>query len=130
VRDGAILDLNWHIVTCRNFEGCIVLSGVGAQLFDGAVGGSDHENLRVTGTGHTVKNVTSLLAELNIVVSGDNNSLINVMAISGFFPAFQIAGNNNQLSDSIALCSQLANSACVAVSGESVHPTTGANPVP
>ena len=107
VRDGANLDLNGHIVSCNNIGPCILLSGVGAQLFDGVVGGSVHENVSLQGTGHTVENVTSGPADLSVRVIGDNNSLINVMASGGGNPALVILGNNNQLSDSIVQCGTL-----------------------
>ena len=120
VKDGAILDLNGHIVTCGRFStGCIRLTGVGAQLLDGAVRGAFHENLRIEGTGHTVKNVTSGGTDFNVGVIGDNNRLVNVMAVSGFNPAFSIVGNNNQLSDSIAQCFNLFFNGCIQVSGDS-----------
>src|SRR4051794_1050807 len=47
VRDHALLDLKGHIVRCRNFAGCVVLTGTGAQLLNGAVQGGVHEGLRL-----------------------------------------------------------------------------------
>jgi hypothetical protein len=121
VKDGAILDLNGHIVTC-NFPSlgpCVELSGAGAQLLDGAVRGTLHQALRINGTGHTVKNVTSSRpVDDNVVVLGDNNRLINVTATGVINPAFNILGNNNQLSDSIAQCFDLVFSGCINVSGD------------
>lgn len=126
VKDGAILNLNGHIVTCQipTFP-CIVLSGTGAQLHDGVVRGAVHENLFVIGTGHTVKNVTSVglpfparVTDGNVVVFGDNNRLINVVAQSIISSAFSILGNNNQLSDSIAQCADLTFGACIDIDGD------------
>jgi parallel beta-helix repeat protein len=105
VRDRAILDLKRHIVTCHNFERCIVLTGTGAQLLNGAVDGGAHASIVLEGNGgHIVKNVTSTLVDSNIHVLSDHNQLINVMAESVFMSAFLIAGNHNRLTDSIASC--------------------------
>jgi len=90
VRDGAILDLNGHIVTCGGIGACIALSGADAQLFDGAVLGNLHFALFTTGNGHTVKNVTCRLVDSNVLVTGDDNRLINVLARSLINPAFSI----------------------------------------
>jgi parallel beta-helix repeat protein len=121
VRDGAILDLNGHIVTCPLGFRCIVLAGTGAQLLNGAVQGSGgHEHIVLEGTGgHTVRNVTSTTVDHNIfVVQSDHNQLINVMASSVFNPAFNIAGNHNRLIDTIARCSGLFRGVgCITVSG-------------
>jgi hypothetical protein len=97
-----------------------MLSGVGVQLFDSVVRGALHENLRIEGNGHTVKNMTSGPADVDVVVIGDNNRLINVISRSAINPALSIFGNNNQLSDSIAQCGlQLfSGSGCINVSGD------------
>lgn len=119
VRDRAILDLKGHIVTCHNFARCIVLTGTGAQLLNGAVQGGLHESIHVEGNGgHIVKNVTSPLVDGNVaVVQSDHNQLINVMAESGFNPAFVIIGNHNRLTDNIAHCFRLDFGACIEVHG-------------
>jgi parallel beta-helix repeat protein len=123
VRDRAILDLKGHIVTCHNFAGCIVLTGTGAQLLNGAVQGGLHESIRVEGNGgHIVRNVTSLVVDGNVaVVESDHNQLINVMAESGISPAFIIIGNNNRLTNNIARCFSLAFDDCIQVSGNNNH---------
>ena len=122
VRDGAVLDLNGHIVTCRNLGPCMSLLGADTQVFDGVVGGALHVNLRVEGNGHTVRNVTSGVADGNVVVEGDNNHLINVWAGAGLpngvFGAIAITGDNNELINSIAPCSALGIGACVSVGGD------------
>jgi hypothetical protein len=106
VRDHATLDLKRHIVTCDNFGGCIVLTGTGAQLLNGAVQGGLHESIVLGGHGrHVVKDVTSMVVDANVLVlMSDNNQLINVMAESVFSPAFIIRGNHNRLTNSIAQC--------------------------
>ena len=121
VKDGAILDLNGHIVTCGPVTvECIALTGAGAQLLDGALRGGFHVGLAVRGIGgHTVKNVTSSTAlDDNVIVTSDNNRLINVMAAGVFAQAFAIHGNNNQLSDSIAQCFNLTFTSCINVIGD------------
>jgi len=119
VMNGAILDLNGHIVTC-NFFPCVVLSGAGAQLLNGTVLGGLHEGLVLEGTGgHTVKNVTSSRGlDGNVVVASDNNRLINVMARGTFLLgyAFLIGGDNNELIDSIAHCTNVSFG-CIRVEG-------------
>jgi len=120
VRDRAILDLKGHIVTCHNFTRCIVLTGTGAQLLNGAVQGGTHESIILEGNGrHIVKDVTSTLVDNNIIVRSDHNQLINVMAESLISPAFNIVGDNNRLTDNIALCSELFSilSGCILIGG-------------
>lgn len=120
VRDGAILDLNGHIVSCRLGLRCVVLTGTGAQLLNGAVQGStsEHESISLEGAGwHTVRNVTSTLVDANIQVRSDHNQLINVMAESANNSAFDIIGNHNRLTDSIARCIILAFGGCIDVIG-------------
>jgi parallel beta-helix repeat protein len=118
LRDGATLDLKGHIVICRDFP-CVVLTGAGAQLLNGAVQGGVHESITLEGTGgHTVRNVTSTLVDANILVLSDHNRLINVMAESVENAAFFIAGNHNRLTDSIALCPGLSFAdGCISVRG-------------
>jgi len=84
IRDGAILDLQGHLVTCSSGAiGCVILTGRGAQLLNGAVGAVQHENIVLKGDGgHTVRNVTSEFADRNILVQSDHNQLINVYAAS------------------------------------------------
>jgi parallel beta-helix repeat protein len=130
VQDGAILDLQGHIVACQCGPGaiairCIILTGAGAQLLNGAVQGEGacEDSITLEGTGgHTVRNVTSTRAELsavnrNIIVLSDQNQLINVMAESGDHAAFHILGNHNRLIDNIARCFNLVFAACVEVDG-------------
>jgi hypothetical protein len=119
VRDRAILDLRGHIVTCDNFAGCVVLTGTGAQLLNGAVQGGTHESIRLEGHGgHTVRNVTSPLVDANVLVlESDHNHLINVMAESAFSPAFIIRGHYNRLTNSIARCFGLPGG-CIFVVGD------------
>jgi parallel beta-helix repeat protein len=120
VRDRAILDLNGHIVACQPTPGlrCVVLTGTGAQLLNGAVQGGFHESIVLEGTGgHTVRNVTSTLVDNNIIVQSDNNQLINVMAESIIHPAFNIAGNHNRLTGNIAHCLNLVFGNCIEVDG-------------
>jgi hypothetical protein len=119
IRDGAILDLQGHIVTCTSGAvDCIILTGTGAQLLNGALGPVFHNNIVLEGDGgHTVRHVTSEAADGNIIVRSDHNQLINVYAASGINPAFSIIGNHNRLQDNIALCSKLAFDGCVAVLG-------------
>jgi parallel beta-helix repeat protein len=110
VRDGAILDLNGHIVDCRlPVVRCIILTGTGAQLLNGAVQGGIHESIVLEGEGwHTVRNVTSTApVDNNTIVFSDHNQLINVLAESSANPAFVILGNHNRLIDSIARCFEL-----------------------
>lgn len=120
VRDGAILDLNGHIVECPNGLGCIILTGTGAQLLNGAVRGFFHQSIVLEGSGgHTVRNVTSTAVDHNILVRSDQNQLINVYADSGFSPAFDIAGNHNRLIDNIAHCFILATApGCILIEGD------------
>jgi parallel beta-helix repeat protein len=121
VQDGAILDLQGHIVACRGGTaiGCIVLTGTGAQLLNGAVEGGFHESIVLEGTGgHTVRNVTSTRVDANINVRSDHNQLINVMAESTMSPAFFIAGNKNLLTGNIARCDTLAFRSCIEVGGD------------
>ena len=104
IQDGATLDLNGHIVTCgsQNIR-CVVLTGTGTQLLDGVIRGGFASALWIDGKGgHTVKNVTTLIGEDQIVVLSDNNRLVNVMAFAA--NAFVISGNNNRITDSIAEC--------------------------
>jgi hypothetical protein len=69
--------------------------------------------------GHLVRNITSTMVDNNIIVTSDNNRLINVMAESGFNPAFTIGGHNTELIDSIANCGTLlSRSACIIVGGD------------
>jgi parallel beta-helix repeat protein len=123
VRDGAILDLNGHIVACQGdaFR-CVVLTGAGAQLLNGAVHGGFHESITLEGTGgHTVRNVTSTLVDGNILVLSHHNRLINVMAESVENPAFLLIGNHNRLTDSIAHCPGLSFEGCIFVRGNGNH---------
>jgi parallel beta-helix repeat protein len=121
VRDGAILDLNGHIVACRplGFE-CIILTGAGAQLLNGAVEGRFDCAIILEGTGgHLVRNVTSVFPiDISIAVRSDHNQLINVMAESSASPAFSISGNHNRLTDSIARCGFLRFGGCITVGGD------------
>jgi parallel beta-helix repeat protein len=119
LRDGATLDLKGHIVACRElFAGCVVLTGAGAQLLNGAVQGGDHESIVLEGAGgHTVRDVTSTLVDANVVVRSHHNRLINVMAESANNAAFIISGNQNRLTDSIARCLNLAFQGCIFVRG-------------
>ena len=119
IRDGAILDLQGHIVACpvANVR-CIILTGTGAQLLNGAVEPGLHEIIVLEGNGrHTVWNVTSTFADANIVVRSDHNQLINVYAASTINSAFIIVGNHNRLTDNIAHCPELIFSSCVVVHG-------------
>jgi hypothetical protein len=120
IKDGAVLDLNGHIVNCSADFGCITLSGFGAQLLNGAVRGGTHDPILVAGTGgHTLRNITSSkFADGNIIVRSDQNRLINVTATAGFVAALTIGGNNNQLSDSIVQCFSSILDACISVSGD------------
>jgi parallel beta-helix repeat protein len=124
VRDGAILDLNGYSVTCGlgTTTGCIVLTGAGAQLWNGTVDGGTHDSIVLAGTGeHTVRNVTSTFpVDRNILVLSDNNRLINVTAESGFHAAFAIRGNNNVLENNTAICFALfgSNIGCIEVWGD------------
>jgi parallel beta-helix repeat protein len=123
VRDGAILDLKGHIVSCQGdaFR-CVVLTGTGAKLLNGAVQGGFHESIVLEGTGkHTVRNVTSTLVDGNILVLSHHNRLINVMAESVYNPAFVIVGNHNRVTDSIALCPRLAFEGCISAYGNENH---------
>jgi parallel beta-helix repeat protein len=120
VRDGAILDLTGHSVTCRGeVSPCVFLTGAGARLLNGAVQGAVHESIVLEGTGgHTVRNVTSTLVDGNILVLSDHNRLINVMAESVENEAIFIAGNHNRLTDSIARCPHLSFAeGCISVHG-------------
>jgi parallel beta-helix repeat protein len=118
IRDGAILDLQGHIVACPGGIRCIILAGTGAQLLNGAVGPVFHESIVLEGNGgHTVRNVTSTVVDNNIIVRSDHNQLINVYASSGTNPAFNITGNHNRLTDNIARCFQLGFGGCVEVDG-------------
>jgi parallel beta-helix repeat protein len=117
VRDGAILDLNWHSVTCESegFE-CITLTGSRARLLNGLVQRGLHVRIALKGSGrHTVRNVTSPVIDDNIVVESDNTRLINITAESGVHPAFRIGGNHNLLTGSIALCLDVTG--CIEVFG-------------
>jgi hypothetical protein len=120
IRDGAILNLNGHRVTCsRLILGCIVLQGQGAQLWNGTVDGVLHESIVLEGTGHhTVWNVTSLLADYNVIVESDHNRLIQVSAFSVYSPAIHLLGQQNQLLHSTAHCPLVASGACITVSGD------------
>jgi parallel beta-helix repeat protein len=123
VQDGAILDLNGHIVACRSGLKCVILTGTGAQLLNGAVSGRGFVGISLEGSGgHTVRNVTSTPLDTNIVVLSDHNQLINVMAESSVNPAFGIFGNHNRLIDSIARCFELLfGSSCIDVRGDENH---------
>lgn len=69
IQDGAVLDLHGHTVTCSGpaIE-CVVLTGTGAQLLNGAVGETLHFSIVLEGNGkHTVRNVTSEGADGNII---------------------------------------------------------------
>ena len=117
LRDGAILDLKGHIVMCRDFP-CVVLTGAGAQLLNGAVQGSVHESIVLEGTGgHTVRDVTSTLVDANVLVLSDHNRLINVTAESVESGSFLLIGNHNRLTDSLALCPGLSFEGCIFVRG-------------
>jgi parallel beta-helix repeat protein len=122
VQDGAILDLNGHIVTCSDaVVRCIILTGTGAQLLNGTVVGGLHESIVLEGEGwHTVRNVTSTApVDNNTIVFSDHNQLINVLAESSANPAFVILGNHNRLIDSIARCFALfSSSSCISVGGD------------
>ena len=123
LRDGAVLDLNGHRVTCSNTTiGCVVLTGEGAQLRNGTVANALHELIVLEGTGgHTVRNVTSSPPiDGNIRITSDNNRLINVIARSGLSPAFSILGHNNRLTHSQAGCS-IGIPSCIAISGDGNH---------
>lgn len=120
VRDGAILDLNRHIVTCTSAESsrCVVLTGEGARLLNGVVQGTAHESIVLEGTGgHTVRNVTSTLVDANVVVWSDRNVIANVTALSVNSPAFIILGHRNRLTDSTAHCPYLLEDGCIDVAG-------------
>ena len=82
-----------------------------------------HESILLEGSGgHTVRNVTSTLADDNIFVRSDHNQLINVYADSTINPAFNITGNHNRLTDSIARCDEPGLcGACVEVDGHENH---------
>jgi len=120
IRDGAIFDLQGHLVTCSSGAiGCVLLTGRGAQLLNGAVGAVQHESIVLKGDGgHTVRNVTSEFADRNILVQSDYNQLINVYAASVVNPAFAIEGNHNLLKDTIARCAELSPGACILVQGD------------
>jgi parallel beta-helix repeat protein len=120
VQDGAILDLNGHIVSCspRGIQ-CVILTGTDAQLLNGAVIGRGAIGIFLEGTGgHTVRNVTSTQLDGNIAVLSDHNQLINVLAESSFEPAFLIVGNHNRLIDSIARCFEIFPNSCISVRGD------------
>jgi hypothetical protein len=119
VRDGAILDLAGHTISCGPlFENCVVLTGKGAKLLNGIVKGDLHTSLLLSGAGrHTVRNLTSLgPVDGNVIVMSDHNTLINVTAESSVSPAFAINGDHNRLTDSIALCTGINQ--CVVVGGD------------
>jgi hypothetical protein len=118
VRDGAILDLNRHIVTCTSDSyRCVVLTGEGARLLNGVVQSTSLESIVLEGTGgHTVRNVTSTLVDANVLVWSDRNVLVNVSAMSVYSPAFIIAGHRNRLIDSTAHCPHV-DDGCINVSG-------------
>jgi parallel beta-helix repeat protein len=117
LRDGAILDLQGHIVACGDWP-CVVLTGAGAQLLNGAVQGSVHESIVLEGTGgHTVRDVTSTLVDANVLVLSDHNWLSNVMAESVYSGAFLIIGNHNRLTDSLARCPNVSFDGCIFVRG-------------
>jgi len=120
VRDGAVLDLNGHTVTCGST--CVLLTGKGAKLLNGAVKGNNHSSIILSGTGtHTVNNVTSLgPVDGNVAVQSDHNTLINVMAESVISEAFVINGHHNRLGNSIALCVGTAT-VCLTVAGDGNH---------
>jgi len=120
IRDGAVLDLNGHRVTCDRsiFERCIVLTGKHAQLWNGTVQGGSHMSILLEGTGrHTVWNVTSPLVDGNILVTSDHNLLINVSAESVYNPAFAILGHHNRLTHTTARCPFVVFDGCLHVSG-------------
>ena len=119
IQDEAVLDLHGHTITCSGpASECVVLTGTGAQLLNGAVGSVLHFSIVLEGDGgHTVRNVTSIFADGNISVRSDHNQLINVYAASTISPAFIITGNHNRLKDNIARCPDLASDACVEVLG-------------
>ena len=120
IRDGAILNLNGHRVTCaRGGIGCILLTGERAQLWNGTVEGVLHETIVLEGTGgHTVWNVTSGLADSNIVVYSNHNRLINVSAESVYNSAFAIIGHHNLLTKSMARCPFVVFHGCITVYGD------------
>jgi parallel beta-helix repeat protein len=119
LRDGAILDLNGHYVAIAAPSlRCVVLTGAGTQLLNGAVFGQ-LENIVLEGKGgHTVRHVTSGAQELAIVVRSDENRLVDVVAHSnGFNSAIVIDGHRNRLTDSQADCFA-AFGGCIEVSGQ------------
>jgi len=121
VQDGAILDLNGHTVQCGGFNGCVVLIGTGAKLLNGKVQNAQFENIRLGGTGrHTVRNVTSVLEDLSVIVTSDHNTLIEVVADGGLSSRFTISGDHNRLINSIALCG-LFGDPCIRVEGDGNH---------
>ena len=122
IRDGAILDLHGHRVTCTppsaGFR-CVVLTGKEAQLRNGTVAGGLHESITLEGTGgHTVRDVTSSLVDANILVTSDHNRLINVIAQSVYNAAFAIYGDHNRLTNSMALCPFVALDGCISIAGD------------
>jgi hypothetical protein len=121
LRDGAILDLNGHTVTCSTTViGCVVLTGQGAQLWNGTVARALHNVIVLEGTGgHVVWNVTSNPpVDGNTLITSDHNWLINVKARGGTSPTFDIMGHNNRLIHSQAHCSSLSFDGCIAVLGD------------
>jgi parallel beta-helix repeat protein len=110
------IELTPHLRKGNYDEGC---TGTGAQLLNGAVQGGFHESIVLEGGGrHTVRNVTSTVADANIIVRSDHNQLINVYASSGPNPAFIIPGNHNRLIDSIAHCFEIFFPSCISVGGD------------
>jgi hypothetical protein len=118
ILDGATLDLNGYAVICHRFHiGCMVLTGEGARLLNGTVGGSTHEVIVVGGIGgHAVRNVTLGGADGPLRLTSDNNVLINVRTTSAYTPAFRIMGHNNRLRDNVVGC-RFVDAGCIDVFG-------------
>ena len=101
VRDGAHLDLGGHKLSTFNTAGSVILmDGQGAVVTNGIVhslGTFGGEGVEVAGEGgHTVRRV-SVFARFCILVTSDQNRVMNNVAIFAGGVGIVIRGNQNQL---------------------------------
>jgi hypothetical protein len=117
--DSASLDLRGFTLSCAFPNiGCLTLEGQGAEVVGGTIDGGSHESLVLEGAGsHRVMQVVLTPLDAAVLILSDHNRLRDVTATSGVHPAFLVQGNDNRLSQLVAVCPFIAGHGCIDVKG-------------
>jgi hypothetical protein len=117
--DSATLDLRGFTLSCAwPSTRCLTVQGRQAQVLHGTIDGGAHEALALEGAGsHRVTQVVVTPLDAAVLILSDNNSLREVTAESGVNPAFFLQGNDNRLSQIVAVCPFVAGNGCIEVKG-------------